>query len=188
MKQWILDRIKRHTTAHQYKSIRKIYHNFISHIYSRNLNKLALYNVTDKWGGHWYTQHYELYFKNIRKKKLNILEIGVGGESNPNEGGASLRMWKEYFPNSYLYGIDIYDKSSLQEKRITIFKGSQADEDFLKKVCTKISDIDIIIDDGSHINEHVITSFETLFPFLKKGGYYAIEDIQTSYWPGKYEL
>jgi demethylmacrocin O-methyltransferase len=43
--------------------------------------------------------------------------------------------------------------------------------------------LDIVIDDGSHINEHVIASFRTLFPLLAEGGIYAIEDTQTSYWP-----
>ena len=42
--------------------------------------------------------------------------------------------------------------------------------------------MDIIIDDGSHLNEHIIESFKILFPKLKDGGVYAIEDIQTSYW------
>jgi hypothetical protein len=54
---------------------------------------------------------------------------------------------------------------------------------FLKEVATDIVQIDIIIDDGSHVNEHVITSFRTLFPYLQDGGIYVIEDLHTSYWP-----
>ncbi len=50
-------------------------------------------------------------------------------------------------------------------------------------VAKQISSLDIIIDDGSHINEHVIETFKMLFPLLKDGGLYVIEDIQTSYWP-----
>ena len=42
---------------------------------------------------------------------------------------------------------------------------------------------DIIVDDGSHLNEHVIETFEVLFPLLKDGGIYVVEDTQTSYWP-----
>jgi hypothetical protein len=81
------------------------------------------------------------------------------------------------------YGCgDIFDKSFLQEKRIKIFKGSQVDIDFLENVCKQAGVFDLIIDDGSHINEHVIKSFEFLFPKLKKGGIYVIEDTQTSYW------
>ena len=98
-------------------------------------------------------------------------------------GGASLRMWKKYFPNSLIYSIDIHEKSSLEEKRIKIFQGNQADEKFLREVCQEIGSPDIIIDDGSHINDHVIGSFKVLFPLLKEGGIYVGEDLQTSYWP-----
>src|ERR1700688_2245107 len=65
--------------------------------YRNDLNRLALLFGTDKWGCHWYTQHYERYFGSLKKKRLNLLEIGVGGYENPDEGGESLRMWKAYF-------------------------------------------------------------------------------------------
>jgi demethylmacrocin O-methyltransferase len=142
---------------------------------SNNLRKLAFINNTDK-GSHGYVEFYDKYFRSLRKKKLSILEIGVAG-------GGSLRMWKYFFPKSMIYGIDICDKSALQEKRITIFKGDQSDEVFLRDVFSKIGSLDIIIDDGSHMNAHVISSFRTLFPLLNEGGVYVVEDLQTSYWP-----
>lgn len=122
-------------------------------------------------------------FQKLRNRKLKILEIGVGGYDDPDAGGHSLRMWKHYFPTSSIYSVDIYDKSHLQEHRIKIFQGSQNDPVFLRNVVEQMGGLDIVIDDGSHINEHVITSFHTLFPLLAEGGIYAIEDIQTSYWP-----
>src|SRR5262249_6814857 len=78
-----------------------------------DLNYLASFFGTDKWGAHWYTQHYRRYFAPLRYKRLNILEIGVGGYDNLSRGAASLRMWKAYFRKSRIVGIDIYDKSSL---------------------------------------------------------------------------
>jgi len=147
------------------------------------LDNLAKIYKTDKWGDHYYTKHYETHFKKLRFKKIKLLEIGVGGFEDPFSGGNSLRMWKRYFPFGIIYSIDIYDKSSHEEDRIRIFKGSQTDEDFLMNVIKETSEIDLIIDDGSHINEHVIATFKILFPFLKKGGIYVIEDTQTSYWP-----
>jgi hypothetical protein len=157
--------------------------NILSKLYSSDLNKLATIQGTDKWNRHWYTQHYDRHFRHLRKRRLNILEIGVGGNEHPDQGGESLRMWKRYFPHSMIYSIDIYDKSALQEKRIKIFKGSQVDENFLKDVFKQIGSLDIIIDDGSHVNEHVLTTFKTLFPLLNQGGIYSVEDVQTSYWP-----
>jgi hypothetical protein len=43
---------------------------------------------------------------------------------------------------------------------------------------------DIIIDDGSHLPEHQLVSFTALFPFVRPGGVYVIEDIETSYFDG----
>ena len=147
-----------------------------------NLSRLGKIYRTDKIGGHFYTTHYELHFKKFRNKKINLLEIGVGGYSDPELGGNSLRMWKKYFPFGKIFSLDIYNKSALQEKRIKIFCGSQVDEKFLVRVVEEIGSIDIIIDDGSHINNHVITTFNLLFPKLNDGGVYVIEDTQTSYW------
>jgi len=110
------------------------------------------------------------------------LEIGIGGYEDPEMGGGSLRVWRTYFYRSCIYGIDIYDKSVHEEKRIKTFKGSQVDEKFLSKVVKNIGGIDIIIDDGSHVNDHVIFSFKYLFPILDDNGLYIIEDTQTSYW------
>ena len=150
---------------------------------TNDLTVLAKMYGSDKWGSHRYAPHYQWHFKNLRKKRLKILEIGVGGYQDPNSGGASLRMWKTYFPNSSIYSLDIYDKATIEEDRIKIFRGSQNDPDFLRDVVRQMGGLDIVIDDGSHVNEHVITSFRTLFPLLVDGGIYAIEDTQTSYWP-----
>ncbi|MBW4554043.1 MAG: hypothetical protein KME35_23515 [Aphanocapsa sp. GSE-SYN-MK-11-07L] len=150
-----------------------------------DLKALADIYGTDKWGSHFYAQHYETHFAPLRRKNLNILEIGIGGYSNPEEGGESLRMWRTYFPNARIFGIDIHDKSGHDERRIKTFKGSQVDEDFLKHVIKEIDPIDIVIDDGSHVNEHVIHTFKFLFPRIQCQ-WYVIEDTQTSYWPGEY--
>ena len=150
--------------------------------YGNNLDKLAKIYQTDKFGLHFYTPHYKFHLKKLKYRKINLLEIGVGGYANPIAGGNSLRMWKRYFPFGKIFSIDIYDKSILQEKRVKIFKGSQVDKNFLDKVVSEIGELDVIIDDGSHINEHVIESFKLLFPKLKDGGCYIVEDTQTSYW------
>jgi len=155
---------------------------FVGLFFGKNLTKLAIIYNTDKWGSHYYTPHYQKHFKTFKYKKIKLLEIGVGGYDLPNKGGNSLRMWKRYFPFGKIFSLDIYDKSLQEEKRIKIFQGSQIDYTFLNDVVKKIGQIDIIIDDGSHINEHVIKSFKYLFPKLKEGGIYVIEDTQTSYW------
>jgi len=148
-----------------------------------DLPRLAQFCGTDKWGVHRYAQHYARHFAPMRNRPIRLLEIGVGGHHDPHGGGASLRMWKAWFPRASIYGLDLFDKSALQEPRITIFRGSQADPDCLRRIGDQIGPIDIIIDDGSHVNEHMIISFETLFPYVAEGGIYALEDLCTSYWP-----
>ena len=150
---------------------------------SGDLTKLALFFGTDKITSHSYIQHYEDHFHKFKKKEINLLEIGVGGYSNANSGGHSLRMWKHYFKKGNIFGIDIHEKSALEENRIKIFKGSQVDNIFLNKLKKEIGELDLIIDDGSHQNEHVIKTFQILFPYLNDGGIYVVEDTQTSYWP-----
>jgi len=151
-------------------------------LYGNDLAKLALIYGSDKEGSHYYTKHYQRHFSSYRRKRLSILEMGIGGYDDPKAGGQSLRMWKTYFPNSRVFGIDIQDKRHHEEDRIKTFRGSQVDEEFLRKVAAEIGPIDIIIDDGSHHNDHVITTFRLLFPLMSPDGIYVVEDLQTSYW------
>lgn len=149
---------------------------------SKNLSQLARIYRSDKVTGHNYTPHYHNHFRKFKSKRIKLLEIGVGGYKDPYAGGNSLRLWKKYFPLGKIFGLDIYEKSALEENRIKIFRGSQIDEDFLMEVVERINGLDIIIDDGSHYNTDVIKTFKILFPKLKDGGIYVIEDTQTSYW------
>lgn len=149
---------------------------------NRNLDKLGEIYRTDKVGNHFYTQHYSNHFQSYRRKKIKLLEIGVGGYEHPLGGGASLRMWKKWFPNAQIFAIDIHDKSRLAEKRITIRQGSQNDPKFLSDLLDEIGDLDIVIDDGSHRNDDVIFSFKQIFPRMAEEGIYVIEDTQTAYW------
>lgn len=140
----------------------------------KTLDEIALQYGTDKSSAvHNYTRHYEKYFRAFRDQPINLLEIGV-------QTGASLRMWKEYFPNAQIYGLDYYDCEPFLEERISMFQGQQADVKVLEEVA-KIP-FDVIIDDGSHKNVDVLISFEYLFPRMKVGGIYVIEDLNVCYW------
>jgi hypothetical protein len=148
-----------------------------------DLVALAIRHGSDKWGRHWYARHYETHFAPRRLEPLTLLEIGVGGYDDVSTGGESLRMWKEYFPQARVFGIDVADKSAVEEDRIRVFRGRQQDLEFLDHVTRATGPLDVVIDDGSHRNTDVIVTFQSLFPRLREGGIYAIEDTQTSYWP-----
>ena len=166
-----------------YWRLKRFREEFLSLVSPGDLTSLAKVYKTDKWGRHFYTPVYEQYFRPFRYKQISLLEIGVGGYEKPFNGGDSLRMWKRYFPDGKIIGIDLYDKSALKENRIDIVQGDQADHAFLKKLTHLKGPFDMIIDDGSHVQSHILASFESLFPLLNPGGIYVIEDTQTSYRP-----
>jgi hypothetical protein len=130
-----------------------------------------------------YTLIYQKYFDKFKKKDIRLLEIGV-------LGGASLKMWQEYFRDGLIFGLDL-DESCKQYEgvRTKIFIGNQIDNVFLQKVCSDVPEkFDIIIDDGSHFAKHIIESFNFLFDHIKPGGYYVIEDLRCArhkYWGSK---
>lgn len=163
------------------ESIRNFFKSIPSLFIQSDLSALAKLYGTDKVI-HGYTSIYETYFNTLRYQNKLILEIGIGGSDNPKSGGGSLKMWSKYFPNSKIIGIDIYDKSFFNSRKIKTHIGNQSDRIFLTKMISKYNEFDIIIDDGSHINIDVITTFKYLFPALVSEGFYIIEDTQTSYW------
>src|SRR6056300_414815 len=110
---------------------------------------------------------YEKYFKFLRDKKINILEIGV-------DKGDSLRLWREYFINANICGFDI-NKKEFTIKNVEIYQGDQNDKILLNKIAAKYGKFDIIIDDGSHISKHIINSFDHLFYHLSQDVIYVVE-------------
>lgn len=151
--------------------------------HNADLAGLALRFGSDKWGARWYARQYQRFFAAYRDRPVRILEIGIGGFQEADRGGASLEMWKRYFPRALVFGIDIEDKRFLETQRLRTFRGNQADPEFLASVLEETGELDIVIDDGSHFCSDQIRSFEYLFPRLADDGLYVIEDMETSYWP-----
>jgi hypothetical protein len=118
---------------------------------------------------------YEQHLRALREEPLTLLEIGVFR-------GESLRMWRDYFPLGRIYGVDIdADAMQHEDERIRVFIGPQSDGAFLENVVAESGKLDIIIDDGSHLASDQICSLLHLWPHLKPGGYYIVEDTHTSY-------
>jgi demethylmacrocin O-methyltransferase len=149
-----------------------------------DLGPLALRFGSDKWGEHWYMTRYQRHLADYRDQRVRVLEIGIGGYGAAGSGGGSLQMWQHYFRRGLIYGLDLAAKSHANDVRIQTIRGDQADAEFLAGLAAEIGPLDIVIDDGSHLSDHVLGSFATLFPLLRPGGLYVIEDLQTSYWTG----
>lgn len=122
----------------------------------------------DKGTAHSYIEVYNNLFKDISDRTLAVLEIGIFA-------GHSIKMWKEYFFNSKIYGCDIHDKRylNLEDERTKIIAGDATKSETFKD----IEFLDIVIDDGSHILNHQIQSFKILNDKLNNGGIYVIEDV-----------
>jgi predicted O-methyltransferase YrrM len=107
-----------------------------------------------------------------------MLEIGV------HQGG-SLKFWRElYGPELKLYGLDLKEECAAfaPEPADKIFIGSQTDTALLDGVARECGPFDVVIDDGSHQNAHMWSTFNHLFKALRPGGIYIVEDMFTSYW------
>ena len=92
--------------------------------------------------------------------------------------GASLRMWREFFPNAQIYGADISPQWMFKGKRIKTFLCDQSKKEDLVKLISHIGhDIDLVIDDGSHIPQNQVFTCLTLMSLLKKDAIYIIEDV-----------
>lgn len=142
---------------------------------------------------HSYSPHYYDLLKYGKESFAYVLEIGIGNDElmKPLYGdgyqiGASLKAWRDFFPNAKIYGLDIRKDVFFSDERIECVYTDQSSSKELNKTISKIKKsnknkellFDLIIDDGSHIPEHMILSFETLGCYVKKGGYYIIEDIK----------
>ena len=142
------------------------------------LSRLADFYGTDKGpSGHGFSEIYEVYLSPLRHRVKKVLEIGI-------ENGASLRMFADYFPEAAIYGIDIKRLDFLfwTAPRIHAFVADQASRDELRAVTSAIGgDFDLILDDGGHSMEQQQVSLGALFPLVKAGGYYILEDVHTSF-------
>jgi len=139
------------------------------------LEELGKKYGTDKVN-HDFVNFYEKCFFDIREDVKLVLELGV-------LGGASIKMWKDYFPNAIIYGMDNEEQQKLpniQDDRIKLLKMCQLDRNSLNKFFEEIGQpFDIIIDDAGHYHKSQQETFGILFSKMKSNGFYCIEDLHT---------
>ena len=155
-------------------------------------------NLSDKCPqvGHSYSPEYYNLLNENKNIYKNILEIGIGTNElmkplcGPNYNvGASLIAWSEFFPNANIFGLDIRKDVLFTDKNISCFFTDQSNESELEKTILEIKNhsesqnltFDLILDDGSHVYEHMVLTFKVLSKYIKINGLYIIEDIQNQY-------
>lgn len=131
------------------------------------------YNSDKNSSFHNYSRQYEGLLQKFRDKPIKYLEIGVFN-------GDSLKIMRETFLKSNcILGIDIDSNCKKYEdtsKNIFVEIGNATNSNFINHITSKYGTFDVILDDGSHTNKDVITSFEMLFPLLNNNGLYIVED------------
>ena len=140
----------------------------------------VFYEHTGRYSTKWkhYFDYYDRHLERFIGKQFTLMEIGTCY-------GGSLQIWKKYFgPNVKIIGIDIDPRTKFEESQIYTEVGSQSDPEFLATILNRYGTPDVIIDDGSHIQNDVMSSFISLYPRLNDGGVYVIEDTHTSLWSG----
>lgn len=137
-----------------------------------------------------YTGLYHTLFYRMKNDPIQLLEIGIGtmipnapssmvgyglGDYKP---GASLRSWRDFFPNAQIVGVDIQPDTQFVEDRIRTFLCNSADTATSQELLTSLNtQFDIIIDDGSHHHDNQLSTLKNFFPAVKANGIYIIEDI-----------
>lgn len=167
-----------------------------------SLDKLADKFGTDKGGNinkniskreilNNYTPLYQKLFSKKRNDYKLVFEVGLGSNNldipsnmgSNGKPGASLYMWKAYFPNAEIFGADVDKRILFNEDRIKTYFVDQYSSESIKKMWRDINrkNFDIIIDDGIHDYKGNINFFENSIEYLKKDGVYIIEDVNNIY-------
>ena len=139
------------------------------------------------WPSHSYADYYTRIFSQCRGSVKRVFECGIG-TNNPTiessmgitgKPGASLRVWRDYFPNALIFGADIDRNILFEEERIKTFYIDQLNPESILDFWSLAGgdEFDIIIDDGLHTFEAGSTLFQCTINYLTAGGVYVIEDV-----------
>lgn len=154
--------------------------------------QINLTDLADKYGSdkgskkHRYTELYQLLFLPYRHRKIDFLEMGllIGGPEHGVDADRktddlpSVRMWLEYFTKAHIHGLDVSDFSWFKQDNFSFYR---CDMDARQNIATAVKlmpKLDIVIDDASHASHHQQNGFLEVFPKLKSGGLYIIEDLR----------
>ena len=135
-----------------------------------NPSQLLRQHYSDKVTHHNYSETYDRLLAPFQNTATAVLEIGV-------ENGCSLRAWQDYFPNAKIIGLEKEESKLFQYGRIQTIRCDTTERDRMIELAASFPMLDIIIDDGSHVAHEQVWALAVLWPKLKPGGIYIVEDI-----------
>jgi hypothetical protein len=109
----------------------------------------------------------------------NFLEIGLFLNELSH---TDLNAWAAVYPEANIYGGDIktsqlFDRDNIQ----TMYADQSNDESLTALKAAFPVEFDVILDDAQHMHGPTINTFVNLYPALKSGGVYMIEDCQSDH-------
>jgi hypothetical protein len=129
-----------------------------------------------------------IYYELLKDKKhfKKILEIGIGNKNKMQytpdhyKSGGSLRMWRDFFSEAQIYGVDYDNEVMFSEDRIQTFLYNSTHGDQMQEFMEKVgNDFDLVIDDGNHRLSAQFRTLRNLMPYLKKDVIYVVEDSKS---------
>lgn len=144
-----------------------------------SLDSIGLRYKTDKASSdHGYLRSYEEFLPVGREEVFTFIEIGVFR-------GASALMWAEWFPRASIVGLDVKPpKLKSSPKNLELIVGDATADITVKRLEKQFVAPSIVLDDGSHMWDQQRAALQRFWPWLKSGGIYIIEDLQSSYEAG----
>jgi len=142
------------------------------------------------WAPHTFADYYSRLFDHSRDRVTKVFECGLG-TNNPDlissmgvkgKPGASLRVWRDYFPNAQIFGADIDRSILFSEERIRTYHMDQTDPQAIAEYWKQVGlgDFNFMLDDGLHAFHAGVCLFENSIARLSKEGIYVIEDVTRS--------
>lgn len=139
-----------------------------------SLAQICLIYNTDKNSYHSYVDGvYEELFRERRHSTKKVLEIGV-------EFGGSILMWRDYFPNAEIFGLDKKFIPQMEGRdRIRMFMGDA----YSHEMADNLPDgFDVIVEDGPHTLDTMTFAALEYSKKLSPGGVLVLEDFQDFDW------
>jgi len=151
------------------------------------LKTLVNNSNTDKNTTHSYLELYESLLEKRRETATKVLEVGIGDFKAKN--GGSIKLWRDYFPNATIYGIDILDwkrvmEELLHDPRVVLYTSTNGYDPAFVKSISHLR-FDFMLDDGPHTLQSMIDFITLYSPLMTDDGILIVEDVQSIEWLDK---
>ena len=152
-----------------------------------SLRELVDNSKTDKNTTHSYLDLYEKLLFKKKETALNVLEVGIGDFTYKN--GGSIKLWRNYFTNATIYGLDILPITRvidelLNDSRVILYTSIDAYNNnfFITHFLNKNIKCDFMLDDGPHTLQSMTQFIKLYSQILTDDGILIIEDVQSWDW------